>query len=294
MPLPAGGFIFDIPRFIVFSRKMQYNMENPFFTGGLFMTDELHGNLPGRSIEYHDRIDSTNIRARQLGAAGAPHMTLVLANEQTAGRGRMTRQWISPPGQNVYMTLLLRPPLPAYRAPELVFLSAVAACDAVNALVGQSVTKIKWPNDLVIGPKKISGTLLELATDGAMIDYAVDGIGINVFGEQFPPELPYAGSIESTTGRQISRMELVARFLDNVEPLYERWLRDGFAPILDACRTRSATLGRRVRALCPDGEHIGTALDFDPSGALIVRTDGGETLTLTAGDVSVRGLMDYI
>ncbi|MDO4357164.1 MAG: biotin--[acetyl-CoA-carboxylase] ligase [Clostridia bacterium] len=258
------------------------------------MTDELHGHLPGRRIEYHDKLDSTNIRARQLGAAGAPHMTLVLANEQTAGRGRMTRKWVSPPGDSVLMTLLLRPPLPAYRAPELVFLSAVAACDAVNELVGEDVTKIKWPNDLVIGSKKISGTLLELATQGAMIDYAVDGIGINVFGTEYPPELPYAGSIESTTGRRIRRMDLVEKFLDHIDPLYDQWLREGFAPILDACRRRSATLGKRIRALCPDGEHIGTALDFDPSGALIVQTDSGETLTLTAGDVSVRGLMDYI
>lgn len=258
------------------------------------MTDKLHGDLPGRHIEYHDVIDSTNIRARQLGAQGAPHMTLVLADEQTAGRGRMTRSWISPPGHNVYMTLLLRPPLPAFRAPELVFLSAVAACDAVNALVGEPVTRIKWPNDLVIGTKKISGTLLEMAVNGAMIDYAVDGIGINVFGTDFPPELPYAGSIESATGRRICRMELVRQFLDNIDPLYEQWLSEGFAPILDACRGRSATLGKRVRAICPDGEHIGTALDFDPSGALIVLTDDGETLTLTAGDVSVRGLMDYI
>ena len=115
------------------------------------MNNSLHGRIPGRNIEYHDIIDSTNIRAKQLGAAGAPHMTLVLANEQTAGRGRMTRSWVSPPGTSALMSLLVRPKLPAWRAPELVFISAVAACDAVNALTGGEHARIKWPNDLVIG-----------------------------------------------------------------------------------------------------------------------------------------------
>lgn len=258
------------------------------------MNDKLHGDLPGRTIEFHETIDSTNTRAKQLGAAGGAHMTLVLAETQTAGRGRMTRKWLVKPGNDIAMTLLLRPNLPAYRAPELVFLSAAALCDAINALVGRDAAKIKWPNDIVIGTKKISGTLLEMAVDGAMIDYAVDGIGINVLGTEFPPEIPYAGSIESATGVQLRRMELVAEFLNRFDPLYEMWLREGVAPILDLCRERSATLGKAIRAICPDGEHIGTAVDFDPSGALIMRTNDGEMLTLTAGDVSVRGLMDYI
>ena len=257
------------------------------------MNNSLHGRIPGRNIEYHDIIDSTNIRAKQLGAAGAPHMTLVLANEQTAGRGRMTRSWVSPPGTSALMSLLVRPRLPAWRAPELVFISAIAACDAVNALTGGEHARIKWPNDLVIGTKKISGTLLEMALDGADIDYAVVGIGINVLGVEFPAELPYAGSIESAAGQQVQRMALVAEYLDRFDALYALWLKDGFAPILDLCRERSATLGKDIRAICPDGEHIGKAVDFDPSGALIVDT-GDEMLTLTAGDVSVRGLMDYV
>lgn len=258
------------------------------------MHNPLHGGLPGRNIEYHEIIDSTNIRAKQLGASGAPHMTLVLANEQTAGRGRMTRSWVSPPGTSALMSLLVRPQLPAWRAPELVFISAVAACDAVNALVGEPVARIKWPNDLVIGTKKISGTLLEMALDGVDIAYAVVGIGVNILGTQFPSDLPYAGSIESATGRQLSRMDWVAAYLDRFEALYDSWLTAGFAPILDLCRERSATLGKPIRAICPDGEHIGVAIDFDPSGALIVDTPDHQRLVLTAGDVSVRGLMDYI
>lgn len=258
------------------------------------MTDHLHDRLPGRNIEYHPIIDSTNIRAKALGDAGAPHMTLVLADEQTAGRGRMTRSWVSPPGTSALMSLLVRPPLPAYRAPELVFISAIAACDSVNTLLGESAAAIKWPNDLVIGTKKISGTLLEMTLDGADIGYAVVGIGVNILGVTFPADLPYAGSIESATGKRLPRMDFVQAYLDRFDELYALWLRDGFAPILDLCRQRSATLGRPVRAICPDGEHVGEAVDFDPSGALIIRTPDGATRTLTAGDVSVRGLMDYI
>lgn len=258
------------------------------------MHNVLHDHLPGRNIEYHETIDSTNIRAKQLGGNGAPHMTLVLANEQTAGRGRMTRSWVSPPGTSALMSLLVRPKLPAWRAPELVFLSAVAACDAVNALTDGDHARIKWPNDLVIGTKKISGTLLEMALDGADIDYAVVGIGVNILGTQFPADLPYAGSIESATGQQIQRMDFVAAYLDRFESLYTSWLNDGFAPVLEQCRQRSATLGKAIRAICPDGEHTGIAIDFDPTGALIVDTPDGQRLTLTAGDVSVRGLMDYV
>ena len=258
------------------------------------MHNPLHDRLPGRNIEYHSIIDSTNIRAKQLGNEGAPHMTLVLADEQTAGRGRMTRTWVSPPGTSALMSLLVRPPLPAYRAPELVFISAVAACDAVNTLLGTSAAAIKWPNDLVIGTRKISGTLLEMALDGANIAYAVVGIGVNILGTDFPADLPYAGSIESAAGIRLQRMDFVRAYLDNFEALYDAWLRDGFAPVLDLCRRRSATLTKPIRALCPDGEHIGRAIDFDPSGALIIKTDAGEIMTLTAGDVSVRGLMDYI
>lgn len=258
------------------------------------MQNELHDRLPGRHIEYHPVIDSTNIRAKALGNENAPHMTLVLADEQTAGRGRMTRSWISPPGTSALMSLLVRPPLPAWRAPELVFISAIAACDAVNALLGQPAAAIKWPNDLVIGTKKISGTLLEMALDGADIAYAVVGIGVNILGTDFPAELPYAGSIESASEKRLQRMDFVREYLDRFESLYDAWICDGFAPVLDLCRERSATLGKPVRALCPDGEHIGLAVDFDPSGALIIETEAGERLTLTAGDVSVRGLMDYI
>ena len=258
------------------------------------MHNPLHGHIPGRNIEYHEIIDSTNIRAKQLGDSGSPHMTLVLANEQTAGRGRMTRTWVSPPGTSALMSLLVRPKLPAWRAPELVFISAVAACDAVNALTGGDHARIKWPNDLVIGTKKISGTLLEMALDGADIAYAVVGIGVNILGTQFPADLPYAGSIESAAGQQIQRMDFVAAYLNRFEALYEFWLTDGFAPVLDQCRQRSATLGKPIRAICPDGEHVGTAVDFDPSGALVIETSDGQRLALTAGDVSVRGLMDYI
>lgn len=258
------------------------------------MYNPLHDRLPGRNIEYHPVIDSTNIRAKQLGSEGAPHMTLVLADEQTAGRGRMTRSWVSPPGTSALMSLLVRPALPAWRAPELVFISAVAACDTVNALIGEPVARIKWPNDLVIGTKKISGTLLEMALDGSDIDYAVVGIGVNILGTSFPVDLPYAGSIESAAGVQLRRMEFVAAYLDRFESLYDDWLVSGFAPVLDLCRARSATLGKLIRAICPDGEHTGVALDFDPTGALIIRAPDSALLTLTAGDVSVRGLMDYI
>lgn len=258
------------------------------------MNNSLHGRLPGRQIEYHPIIDSTNIRAKALGEAGAAHMTLVLADEQTAGRGRMTRTWVSPPGTSALMSLLVRPALPAYRAPELVFISAIAACRAVNHLVGWTAAAVKWPNDLVIGTKKISGTLLEMALDGMNIGYAVVGIGVNILGVDFPAELPYAGSIESAAGVQLQRMDFVAAYLDHFDALYDLWLSDGFAAILDIYRPLSATLGKPIRALCPDGEHTGVALDLDPSGALIMRADSGDILTLTAGDVSVRGLMDYI
>lgn len=256
---------------------------------------DLDGALRARGAVYLDSVDSTNAVAKRMARAGAPHGTLVIAGEQTQGRGRRGRSWVSPPGAGVWMTLLVRPQaLSAARASELVFVSAVALCQACRDLSGLDVG-IKWPNDLVAQGKKISGTLLEMQSDEKFTQWAVIGSGVNVTGVAFPPDLPHAGSLEGLSGREIDRDALCLDYLDRFEAVYARWAKLGLAGIMQDYRALSVTLGARVRARCANGvEYEGVALKMDGAGELVIQTGDGQFVTLSAGDVSVRGIMGYV
>ena len=256
------------------------NNENPLLNAALL----------GRGVRYYDCVDSTNRCAKQLAAEGAPHMTLVLAEAQTEGRGRRGRAWLSRAGVGVWMSLIVRPDVRPDRAAELVMVTAVALCGALSALTGKGA-QIKWPNDVHFGGKKLSGTLLE--TGGALgadasIEYAVIGVGINVIGDEFPPELPDAASIESAMGITLARSRVVECFMEKFERLYARWEEGGLAEIMPHYREQSSTLGKAVRAFCPDGEWIGVAEDIAADGALLLREADGRLRPLYAGDVSIR------
>jgi BirA family biotin operon repressor/biotin-[acetyl-CoA-carboxylase] ligase len=212
------------------------------------------------------RTDSTNERARELAAAGAPHGTLVTADEQTAGRGRQGRAWTAPPGSAVLMSLVLRD------FDELLPLAAaVAACDAVPL-----DCRIKWPNDVWAGERKLAGILAEARPQEG---WAVLGIGLNVTTEEFPPELR-----ETATSLLLEGVSADAEtVLEALLAALERRLGEGPDSILPAWRERDALKGRQVR--WADGE--GTAAGIDDSGALLVQTDDG-LVTLEAGEVHLE------
>lgn len=243
--------------------------------------------LKALGVVYFNTVDSTNLTAKQFACQGAPHGTLILAEQQTTGRGRRGRTWLSRPGCGVWMSLIARGFAPE-KAGELPLVTAIAVCRAIGDLCFET-PQIKWPNDIVLHGKKLCGMLLEMGQG-----FAVIGAGINVLGRDFPDELPNAGSIQSTTGRAIERAALVEAFLMRFEESYKAWLERGFFPLLPDYRALSCTLGREVRAFCPDGEYVGVALDVSPDGALLLRLSDGILKTLYAGDVSVRGLFDYV
>ena len=244
----------------------------------------------GRQIVYLPSVDSTNRRARQLAAEGAPHGTLVIADEQTAGRGRRGRGWTSPAGEGVFMSLILRPQSHPSEVARLSMQTALAVALSIAQTTGLDA-RIKWPNDIVCGGRKVCGMLLEMNADEQAVHDVVAGIGINVHQTQFAPEIEKtASSLDLLSGQRVCRAALVRAFLEAFERA-EALAAQG--ALMDAYRARSATLGQRVQVIAPAGSFTGTALEVTDSGSLIVEDEEGQRREVLAADVSVRGLMGY-
>ncbi len=232
------------------------------------------------------RLGSTNDAAKELGRRGAPEGTLVVAEAQDAGRGRLGRTWASPAGVGLYASLLLRPPLPPEELPRLTLTTAVAAARAVERTAGVR-PGIKWPNDLLLGGRKLAGILTELETEAERLGYVVVGLGLNVNTPGFPPELAdTATSLYLSTGRTHSRLALLRAFLEDLEGLYELFLARRFPEILAEWRARTVTLGRPARVRQGDREICGLAVGVDEDGALQLQTAGGQVMRVTSGELA--------
>lgn len=251
--------------------------------------DGLQTRVLGRTEARHYReTDSTNSRARELAAGGAPEGTLVVAEGQSRGRGRRERAWFSPPFLGVYASLVLRPSIPPGEAPRMAILAAVAVAEAIRSETGLPVT-IKWPNDILAGGRKIAGILLELATDMGAVDYLVIGVGINVNVPSglFPPEIrPLATSVLIETGSEIPRVGLLRRCLESLDIWYDRFTAEGFAPVLACWKAMSRMIGQRVVVQVPGRDLAGIVTDVDENGFLLLRDDGGRDHRIFSGDVS--------
>ncbi len=245
----------------------------------------------GRRVIYYRSIGSTNEVARDLAAQGAPQGTLVIADEQTAGKGRLGRRWLAPPGTSLLMSLLFRPHfLAPYQAQRVTMICSLAVVEAIEAVTGL-VAAIKWPNDIVVQGKKAGGILTELGATGERLDYAVVGLGLNVnldFGavEAMGELAATATSLSQELGREVSRLTLLWRILENVESRYQR-LQAGELPH-DEWASHLVTLHNHVMVDTPEGVVEGWAEGVDADGALIVRTNGGERQRVLAGDVTLR------
>lgn len=243
----------------------------------------------GRPILYFPIVDSTNEAVRRLAGEGAGEGTAVVGDLQLQGRGRRGRRWLSRPGEGLCLSLLLRPELPPARAAGVTILAAVAAALAIEDRTGLR-PGLKWPNDLLLEGRKVGGILAETGLDRDGERYLVLGIGINVHGTGFPPELEgRATSLRLAGGRETGRAELAAGILNELERLYR-----GFKPagdILGALpyyRDRSVTVGRRVRASGPGGEISGRALGITEEGGLLLRGEDGREIILSSGEVTLR------
>jgi BirA family biotin operon repressor/biotin-[acetyl-CoA-carboxylase] ligase len=249
------------------------------------------------SVLWFDSIDSTNTFAKHLAMEGAPHGTVVIADHQTAGRGRRGRSFLSSAGTGIYMSIILRPKCPPAQLMHLTCATAVAMCDAVERCTSIR-PRIKWTNDLVVGERKLAGILTELGmTHNGLVDYAIVGIGINCCQQtsEFPEDIrSIACSLSSVTGKDICRAKIAAAMMDALF-LMDQQLLTSRSEILRQYRENCITLGKHVSIVKADGSVThAKALDIDEEGALIAAFPNGETQIINSGEVSVRGMYGYV
>lgn len=242
--------------------------------------------LQDRPFRYSARTGSTNDDAAEWLAQDAPDGALVLADEQLAGRGRYRRLWQAAPGSSLLLSVILRPPLPAEALPRVTLLGAVALAETLAAL--GLTPGIKWPNDVLLGGRKVAGILAEAAWQGAQLQGVVLGIGLNIRQDALPPDRAaafHATTLEAELGHSADRGALLADLLARLDG----WRPQLAAPaLLDAWRARSVTLGRRVAITSGEERLAGVAEDIDAGGALLLRLESGEVRRLLAGDVTLH------
>lgn len=242
-----------------------------------------------RAIVFHEILDSTNRLAKELGTKGAPEGTLVLCEEQTAGRGRMGRHWLSPRHANLLFSVLLRPKIPLDKVFLLTMILALAAIDAIGELYALKAM-IKWPNDLYVDRKKLGGILTEFSTWNKTVEYVVLGLGLNANWRPADEEgmLYAATSILVETGGEVSREDLLVGILEKLEPYYRKMSSGRLEGFYKRWNEESMLVNKRVE-IRSTGERIcGKALRIDPHGALIILDDQGQERKIVYGDVSVR------
>lgn len=257
---------------------------------GKEVTHDLGTQFLGKTVYYYESIDSTNREARVLASGGAPHGSLVLAEEQTGGKGRLGRGWFSPQNMGIWCTLILRPEIAPAEAPPITMLAAVAVAAAVEKVIGIK-PGIKWPNDLLMDGKKFCGILTEMNAEMDKVHYLLVGIGINVKTppDHFPKELKsLATSLCQWTKQTISRLALIRQMLVEFEKFYSVWLQSGFEPVLEEWKKRCVTLDCPVRISTPKESWEGWAEDVKTDGSLVLRFPDGTRQSFMTGEVSLR------
>lgn len=253
------------------------------------MAQLLKGSLftPDR-YRYLTKTDSTNAQATLLARDGAEEGTIVVADQQTVGKGRLGRTWESPPGVNLYFSLILRPTLDPRFASQLTLVAAVALASALAGNLQVEGLDIKWPNDILLNGKKLAGILTEMSAEPDAVHYVILGIGVNVNGRvaDYPEELhEIAATLYDHLDRTTPRSNVLAAFLAQFETWYGRYLKEGFAPIRNAWLAQSNVVGRPVRVNLLNESYEGTAQEMDPEGFLIVKRGNGRIEKVVSGDV---------
>jgi BirA family biotin operon repressor/biotin-[acetyl-CoA-carboxylase] ligase len=247
----------------------------------------MKGKLFGKRVYHFFKTDSTNRVAMELGYAGEPEGAVILAEEQTAGRGRSGRSWHSERGAGLYVTLLLRPRLSPVQAPLLTMLAGLSAHSAIQAQTGLSA-ELKWPNDILMDGKKVGGILTEMHAEPTQVRFVIVGIGINTNQEKFPHDIAsLATSLRKESGRTHSRLELLVRLLNEFESDYNRFLREGARYVVDRFeRVSSFASGKRVRVETGFETYFGTTAGLTSDGLLQVKREEGPVTMVVAGDVT--------
>lgn len=251
--------------------------------------------MENKKIIYYKQLDSTNTEIARLAMQGAEHGTVVVAELQTAGRGRKGRSWESPAGENIYMSVLLRPDFVPDKAPMLTLVMAYSVAQVIEEFEFAEV-QIKWPNDLVLSGKKICGILTEMQLKGSEIDYVVVGVGINVNTRKFPVELEdKATSLFLESGSKFERETIVENIVDNFEHAYRQFCNaQDLSFLQEVYNSMLVNAGKEVRVLEPGNEYTAYAQGINSKGELMVRMLNGEEKAIYAGEVSVRGVYGYV
>ena len=252
------------------------------------LRERLRGFKAGFPLHYLASVDSTNAVGMRLVREGATEGTIVLADCQTAGRGRLQRGWQSPPGCNLYFSLILRPKIEMAKAAQITFLTGVAVADALASFCPEGV-EIKWPNDVLINGRKVCGILSELKSEkGGMA--AVVGVGINVNMKKGDFAVEYrqiATSLLEESGRRHSREDVLCSFCTHFQRWYELFLEEGFGPLRQAWLARTKMVGRKVRVLFGNEAREGVVSGLDEDGALLLADSAGVIERIIAGDATI-------
>lgn len=254
----------------------------------------------GRNLHFFASTGSTNPDAKHFAEEGEPHGTIVVADRQTAGRGRRGRSWASPAGTSIYFTIVVRPRFAPDKASMITLVTALSVSQAIEEVTGLPA-EIKWPNDIVVHRKKVCGILTEMSMTPEMdeIQFVVAGVGVNTnhdSPEDFPEEIrETATSLKIESGRQIDRAGLLERILARFEENYDTFVRiEDLSGLREAYQAHLINMNAQVLVLDPAGEYTGIARGISKTGELIVERDNGEQVLVYAGEVSVRGLYGYV
>lgn len=244
----------------------------------------------GKTIHYFPSLDSTNSKAYELATKGAEEGEVVIAESQEKGRGRLGRNWFSPPSLNLYLSVILRPQIPPHQAPLITLMAAVATAGAIKKYSGLHPL-IKWPNDILLKGRKVAGLLNEVRSETDRIHFVILGIGVNLNLDEkmFPKEIrSIATSMKREMGQAISRKEFLSSLLQQLEEWYAIYLKEGGGVILNAWREKARIKGQRVKVTSWGETLSGIAVDVDLDGALILKMEDGKQRRVVAGDVEYK------
>lgn len=244
---------------------------------------DLKTDIIGKQILFHEMVTSTNDLAYDLAKRETPEGTVVVSEGQTRGKGRLGRSWASPKGKGIYLSVILRPPLPPQTIPKLTLIASLAVARTIQQ-VTEEVAQIRWPNDLLIEGKKVAGILTEMSAEQDRVHFVIVGIGINVNtpAEFLPKE---ATSLRLRTGKMVSRVRLTRTLLQELDRLYQDFREGRTEEAMEECREFSSILGTHVVIDQTQGKKEGYVLDIDEEGALLLRRDDGLTERILSGDL---------
>ena len=248
----------------------------------------------GKKIIHLAVTDSTNSEIRRQAAKGLEHGLVVIADEQTAGRGRRGHSWVSEKQSGIWMSAMLIPKVPIEKTPMLTLVAAMAVAKAIEEKLGLNAM-IKWPNDIIVNKRKICGILTEMSTDAEGNRYVVLGIGINTNTKEFPPDIEHASSLYKECGKYVDEQALIEELGKQFEYYYDRFVAvQDLSYIIDEYNEHLINAGAQVKVIEADKELIYTAVGIDNEGQLVVKDEYNIERTIFAGEVSVRGLYGYV